>query len=82
MSPAELIECLSLIGSQHGVGRTRLSSHASRHTICDAPAATVLRAAASAIERSADGDVRVRIADGHYMVLSPADRDSPLVNYA
>jgi argininosuccinate synthase len=82
MSPAELIECLSLIGGQHGVGRTSISSHESLHVVYDAPAGTILRAAAAQAGDSANADVCLRLADGEYSVLSPADRHSVLVNYA
>ena len=86
MSPAELIECLSLIGGQHGIGRTSSqttsSSHASRHMLQDAPAATILRAAALEAGESANADVCLRLADGQYTVLSPSERESSLVNYA
>jgi argininosuccinate synthase len=82
MSPAELIECLSLIGGQHGVGRTSISSHESLHVVYDAPAGTILRAAAAEAGDSADADVCLRLADGEYSVLSPEDRHSVLVNYA
>jgi argininosuccinate synthase len=81
MSPAELVECLALIGSQHGIGR-RTSSSGPRHVLHDVPAATVLRAAASGLDQSGTGDVCLRLADGQYSVLSEADRHSLLVNYA
>jgi argininosuccinate synthase len=82
MSPAELIECLALIGGQHGVGRTNVTSPERGHLLYDAPAATVLLAAASAAGRPATADVCLRLTDGEYTVLSPADRESLLVNYA
>jgi argininosuccinate synthase len=81
MSPAELIECLSLIGSQHGIGRT-VSSQGSRHVLHEAPAAAILRAAATVIGESQNADVCLRLADGEYTVVSPADRQSVLVNHA
>jgi argininosuccinate synthase len=81
MSAAELIECLSLIGGQHGVGRT-MSSEGSRHVLLDAPAATILRAAAAEAGEAISADVCLRLADGQYRVLSAADRHSLLVNYA
>ena len=81
MSPAELIECLALIGGQHGIGRTR-SSEGSRHVLIDAPAATILHAAAAEAGDAISADVCLRLANGQYRVLSPADRHSLLVNYA
>lgn len=83
MSPAELIECLSLIGGQHGIGRKTLSD-GSRHVLHDTPAATILRAAAAAAEagESAIADVCLRLADGDYTVASPGNRHSVLVNSA
>jgi argininosuccinate synthase len=81
MSPAELIECLSLIGGQHGIGRTT-SSLASRQVLHDAPAATILRAAALEAGESSSTDVCLRLADGQYTVLSANERQSLLVNYA
>jgi argininosuccinate synthase len=79
MSPAELIECLALIGSHHGIGQTVVSAHG-RQTLYDAPAATVLHAAASAARGAASADVCLRLADGEYTVLSPDDRHALLVN--
>jgi argininosuccinate synthase len=79
MSPAELIECLALIGGQHGIGQT-VESAQGRQVLYDAPAATVLYAAASAAARSASADVCVKLADGEYTVLSPSDRHALLVN--
>jgi argininosuccinate synthase len=81
MSPAELVECLALIGGQHGIGRTRESSPESG-ILRDVPAATVLHAAATAAERSASADIRLRLADGQYTVLGPGDRHALLVNTA
>ena len=57
MSPAELIDCLSLIGSQHRVGRRHVSLPGSRHVVHDAPAATILRAAAAEVGESGSADV-------------------------
>ncbi|HLG60124.1 MAG TPA: argininosuccinate synthase domain-containing protein [Vicinamibacterales bacterium] len=82
MSPAELIECLSLIAGQHGIGRVVAPVRGSRHVICDAPAAVVLHAAASAAGGPVTGDVCLRLANGHYTVLTPDDRQTLLVNYA
>jgi argininosuccinate synthase len=79
MSPAELIECLTLIGSQHGIGQTVESAQGGQ-VLYDAPAATVLQAAASAAARSASADVCLKLADGEYTVLSPSDRHALLVN--
>jgi argininosuccinate synthase len=79
MSPAELIECLALIGSQHGIGQT-VASAQGRQVLYDAPAATVLRAAALAAAGSASADVCLKLADGEYTVLSPSDRHALLVN--
>jgi argininosuccinate synthase len=79
MSPAELIECLSLLGGQHGIGRT-VWSQGSRRVLHEAPAGTILRAAAAGVGESLSGDVCLRLADGQYTVVSPADRQSVLVN--
>jgi argininosuccinate synthase len=79
MSPAELVECLALIGGQHGIGQTVVSAHG-RQMLYDAPAATVLQVAASAARGAASADVCVRLADGEYTVLSPGDRHALLVN--
>jgi argininosuccinate synthase len=79
MSPAELIECLALIGSQHGIGQT-VESAQGRQVLYDAPAATVLQVAASAAGHSACADVCLKLDDGQYTVLSPGDRHALLVN--
>jgi argininosuccinate synthase len=79
MSPAELIECLALIGGQHGIGQT-VQAAQGRQVLYDAPAATVLHAAASAAARSASADVCLKLADGEYTVLSPDERQTLLVN--
>jgi argininosuccinate synthase len=81
MSPAELIESLSLIGSQHGIGRT-VSSQGSHHVLHEAAAATILRAAAAVAGESLSADVCLRLADGQYTVVKSADRQSVLVNHA
>jgi len=73
MSPAELIECLALIGAQHGIGQTMVSSQG-RQVLYDTAAATVLHAAASAAGRAASVDVCLKLTDGEYTVLSPGDR--------
>jgi argininosuccinate synthase len=79
MSPAELIECLALIGGQHGIGQTVVSA-AGRQVLYDAPAATVLQVAASVVGQHATADVCLKLADGEYTVLSPSDRHPRLVN--
>jgi argininosuccinate synthase len=79
MSPAELIECLALIGGQHGIGQT-VESAQGRQVLYDAPAATVLQVAASAAGHSASADVCLKLDDGQYTVLSPGDRHALLVN--
>lgn len=81
MSPAELIECLALIGAHHGLGRTQVTA-GRRHILHDAPAAAILRAAAAEVSASGNADVCLRVADGNSTVVSPADRNSLLVNYA
>ena len=48
MPPAELIESLSLIAGQHGVGRVE-STRNGRTVVYDAPAAAVLHAARAAL---------------------------------
>ena len=79
MSPAELIECLALIGTHHGIGQS-VESAEGRQVLYDAPAATVLQAAASAAARSSSADVCLKLDDGRYTVLSPRDRHALLVN--
>ncbi len=79
MSPAELIECLALIGGQHGIGRT-VESAQGRQVLYDAPAATVLQVAASVAGQKATADVCLKLADGQYTVLSPSDRHALLVH--
>jgi argininosuccinate synthase len=79
MSPAELIECLSLIAAHHGIGQT-VESAQGKQVLYDAPAATVLHAAATAAARSSTGDVCLKLTDGEYTVLSPGDRHAPLVS--
>jgi argininosuccinate synthase len=73
MSPAELIECVALIGGQHGIGQT-IVSLPGRQALYDTPAATILHAAASAAGRSASADICLKLTDGEYTVLSPGDR--------
>jgi argininosuccinate synthase len=81
MSPSELIECLSLIGGQHGIGREMASTSAS-HVLCDTPAAAVLKAAASAIRGPRTADVCLKLADGQYTLATESDRHALLVNHA
>jgi len=80
MAPAELIECLSLIAAQHGIGRIDLAG-ASR-TLIDAPAAIVLHAAARVSGGPGTADICLRLDDGRFTVLEPDDRQAALVNYA
>jgi len=79
MSPAELVECLALIGGQHGIGQTVVSAQG-RQVLYDAPAATVLQIAASVAGQHATADVCLKLGDGEYTVLSPRDRHALLVN--
>jgi argininosuccinate synthase len=79
MSPAELIECVALIGSQHGIGQTVVSAQG-RQVLYDAPAATVLQVAASVAGHKATADVCIKLANGEYTVLSASDRHALLVN--
>jgi argininosuccinate synthase len=79
MSPAELIECLALIGGQHGIGQTVVSAPG-RRVLYDTPAATVLQVAASVAGQQATADVCLKLADGEYTVLSPSNRHALLVN--
>jgi len=79
MSPAELIECLALIGGHHGIGQT-VESAQGRQVLYGAPAATVLQIAASVAGHKATADVCLKLADGEYTVLSPSDRHALLVH--
>ena len=79
MSPAELVECLALIGGQHGIGQMTVSAQG-RQVLHDAPAATILHAAVAAAGRSASADVCLTLADGAYTVLNPGNRHTLLVN--
>lgn len=79
MSPAELVECLALIGRQHGIGHTVVSAQG-RQVLYYAPAATVLQVAASVARHQETADVCLKLADGEYTVLSPGDRQEQLVN--
>lgn len=79
MSPAELVECLALIGGHHGIGRT-VESASGRQVLYDAPAATVLQVAASVAQHHATADVCLKLANGEYTVLSASDRHALLVH--
>ncbi|HKE85105.1 MAG TPA: argininosuccinate synthase domain-containing protein [Vicinamibacterales bacterium] len=81
MSPAELIECLSLIAEQHGIGRLDVGGGALR-VLVDAPAAVVLQAAARAAGGPGTSDVCLKLDEGRFTVIAPQDRQSALVNYA
>lgn len=67
----ELVESLSLIGGQHGIGHAEASP---------APAALVLDAAYRALDRPS-GVVRLELLDGRHRVLSAAGTEQ-LVNHA
>jgi argininosuccinate synthase len=85
MAPAELIECLSLIAAQHGIGRIDLAGRdrsGTARTVIDAPAAVVLHAAARASGGPVTTDICLRLDDGRFTVLEPDDRQAALVNYA
>ena len=86
MAPAELIECLSLIAAQHGVGRIDVAAGdaagGARRVLVDAPAAIVLQAAADAAGGPCTGDICLKLDEGQFTVLAPEDRQSVLVNYA
>jgi argininosuccinate synthase len=82
MSGAELIECVSLIGSQHGIGRVHVQPDGSRQVVSEMPAAVILRAAAETAGATLTADVCLRLADGQYTILGPHDRQSLLVNHA
>ena len=85
MAPAELIECLSLIAAQHGIGRISLAERDladAARTLIDAPAAIVLHAAARASGGPGTTDICLRLDDGRFTVLAPEDRQAALVNYA
>jgi argininosuccinate synthase len=79
MSPAELIECLALIGGHHGIGQTVVCAQG-RQVFYDAPAATMLQIAASVAGDRAATDVCLKLENGEYTVLSPSDREAVLVN--
>jgi argininosuccinate synthase len=84
MAPAELIECLSLIGEQHGVGRIHqpMAPAETRRVLVDAPAAIVLQAAAAAAGGSVTGDVCLKLDDGRCTIVAPDERPSFAVSLA
>jgi argininosuccinate synthase len=84
MAPAELIECLSLIGEQHGIGRIDRPAEpgASTRVVIDAPAAIVLQAAAAAAGGPATADVCLKLEDGRCIVLAPHERPPFAVSLA
>jgi argininosuccinate synthase len=84
MAPAELIECLSLIGEQHGIGRISVAGEpgANQRVLVDAPAAIVLQAAAAAAGRPGTGDICLKLDDGRFTVVAPEDRPSFAVSLA
>lgn len=85
MAPAELIECLSLIAAQHGIGRVDLAAHetnGTRRGLVDAPAAVVLQAAAEAAGGPGTGDVCLKLEEGRFTIIAPGERQTTLVNYA
>jgi len=67
LTPAELIESLSLIGGQHGIGHAESAN---------APGALVLEAAYRALDRQS-GIVRIELLDGRQRVLSAGSADLP-----
>ena len=77
MAPVELVESLALIAGRHGVGRVERSSNG-RTVVYDAPAATVLYTARSAI-RGPAGSARLCVRNGECVVLDP---HSEVVNHA
>jgi argininosuccinate synthase len=86
MAPAELIECLSLIAAQHGIGRvdvgTGRAADGAHRVLVDAPAAVVLQAAADAAGGPRTADICLKLDEGQCTVLAPENRPSALVNYA
>jgi argininosuccinate synthase len=78
-SPAELVDCLSLLGGRHGVGRLTGSPG-----VVDAPAAVVLHAAYAALPQPA-GVVQVMLRQGSCTAAPESTSSSPssqLVNHA
>ena len=74
LTPAELIESLSLIGGQHGIGHAESA---------DAPGALVLETAYRALDHDQlSGIVRIELLDGRQRVLSADHRTPDLVNHA
>lgn len=74
LTPAELIESLSLIGGQHGIGHAESM---------DAPGALVLEAAYRALDHDQpSGIVRIELLDGRQRVLPSDSRIPALVNHA
>jgi argininosuccinate synthase len=71
MSPAELVESLTLIAGRHGVGRLEGGS-AGRHVVYDAPAAVALGAALASLGESG-GLVRLAVLNGRCTVVAPSD---------
>lgn len=69
MSPAELVESLTLIAGRHGVGRLEAGA-GGRLAVYDAPAAVMLDAALAA-EGGRRGPVRVELLNGQYTVVRP-----------
>jgi argininosuccinate synthase len=69
---AELMESLSLIGGQHGIGHAEAAA---------APGALVLGEAYRALDRQS-GVVRMELLDGRQRVLSADSRTPALVNHA
>jgi len=67
LAPGELIESLSLIGGQHGIGHAESA---------DAPGALVLEAAYRALDCQS-GVVRIELLDGRQRVLSADPADLP-----
>lgn len=80
MSPAELVESVTLIAGRHGVGRLEGGGDG-RHVVYDAPAAVVLRAGL-AVVADGGGLVRLAVLNGQCLVLAPHDPNAELVNHA
>jgi argininosuccinate synthase len=72
LSLAELMESLSLIGGEHGIGHAEAAN---------APGALVLDAAYRALNRRS-GIVRIELLDGQHRVLPAEDHAPQLVNHA
>lgn len=74
LTPAELIESLSLLGGQHGIGHAESAG---------APGALVLETAYRALDHARpSGIVRIELLDGRQRVLSTGSRTPVLVNHA